>query len=445
MSVFRAAKATIAVRRFKTYPAYRNSEVEWTGDIPSHWRTARISELITLINGYPFDSEYFTHADGVPLVRIRDLNNTVTEANYVGPIMESAWIEPGDVIVGMDGEFNVAHWNGPRALLNQRMCCVRPRSEAEPRFIAYLLPFPLKVINDITYSTTVKHLSSADVRKIKLGAPSEAEQSIIADFLDRETAKIDALVAENERLIALLQENRAALITRAVTKGLNSNAPMKNSGIDWLGEIPAHWDLTKMWRISRAISGGTPAREEQAFWDGGIPWISAKDMKRKHIDSSEDTITERAIAETGLKLVAPPVVLIVVRGMILAHTFPVAITSVPVTINQDMKALQFKSGVAPEFMTWLFDGIGKNLLASIVEEAAHGTRAIRMDEWRSAIVPIPPKSEQQSICAFLERETASVDTLVSMIGNAVDKLKEFRTALISAAVTGKIDVREEAA
>src|SRR5690606_27489607 len=118
------------LRRFKRYPAYKDSGVPWLGQIPPHWTVARIGEFMTLVNGYPFDSEYFVRGEGVPLVRIRDLNSTETEVNYVGPVVNEAWIEAGDVIIGMDGDFNVARWRGPKALLNQRMCCLRPRSGA---------------------------------------------------------------------------------------------------------------------------------------------------------------------------------------------------------------------------------------------------------------------------------------------------------------------------
>jgi type I restriction enzyme S subunit len=213
----------------------------------------------------------------------------------------------------------------------------------------------------------------------------------------------------------------------------------KDSGVEWLGEIPAHWDGAKMWRISSAVSGGTPSKEERAYWDGDIPWVSPKDMKRRFIDSSEDTITERAIAETGIKLIRPPVVLIVVRGMILAHTFPVAITTVPVTINQDMKALRFGHEVDPLFMAWLFEGVGKGLLGAVVDEAAHGTQVIRMDEWRSVIAPVPPRSEQHAIVAFLDRETARIDALVAKKGRLIDLLQEKRIALITRAVTKGLD------
>jgi len=213
----------------------------------------------------------------------------------------------------------------------------------------------------------------------------------------------------------------------------------KDSGVEWLGEIPAHWDAPRIWRISQATSGGTPAKEELGYWDGGIPWVSPKDMKRRVIDSSEDTITERAVRETGINLVAPPVVLIVVRGMILAHSFPVAITAVPVTINQDMKALRFRQQVEPIFAVWLFAGVGKGILGAVVEEAAHGTKVIRMDRWRALLVPVPPIGEQRAIAAFLDRETARIDALVAKKERLIALLQEQRTALITRAVTKGLD------
>jgi len=213
----------------------------------------------------------------------------------------------------------------------------------------------------------------------------------------------------------------------------------KDSAVEWLGEIPAHWEAAKMWQVGRAMSGGTPAREERTYWDGHIPWVSPKDMKRRLIDSSQDTVTQRAIEETGIKLIAQPVVLIVVRGMILAHSFPVAITTVPVTINQDMKALTFRDGILPLFMVWLFEGIGKRLLTVIVEEAAHGTKAIRMDQWRSVTVPVPAEVEQRGIIAFLDRKTARIDALVAKKERLIELLQEKRTALVTRAVTRGLD------
>ena len=167
-------------------------------------------------------------------------------------------------------------------------------------------------------------------------------------------------------------------------------------------------------------------------------------MKRRVIATSEDLITQQALDETGIKLITPQVVLVVVRGMILAHSFPVAVTSVPVTINQDMKALRLIDGFEAFYFAWALDGLSGGIITTVVEEAAHGTRAIRMDQWRNLVVPVPPRLEQRAITAFLDRETTSIDALIAKVRQAIHHLKEFRSALISAAVTGKIDVREDA-
>ncbi|MGQ0655220.1 MAG: restriction endonuclease subunit S, partial [Betaproteobacteria bacterium] len=217
----------------------------------------------------------------------------------------------------------------------------------------------------------------------------------------------------------------------APRRRLKPYSSYKDSGVDWLRKIPAHWETARMWRISSAISGGTPVKEEPKYWGGKIPWVSPKDMKRRFIDASEDTITEQALAETGIKLIPPPVVLVVVRGMILAHSFPVAITTVPVTINQDMKALRFRHGIDPLFMAWAFEGIARALAATVVEEAAHGTRAIRMDQWRLATVALPPEREQRAIADFLDRETARIDLLIAKKRRLIDLLDVERTALIT--------------
>jgi type I restriction enzyme S subunit len=400
-----------------------------------------MSEVAKLINGFAFDSEHFARDEGIPLVRIRDLNSTDTEMNYVGPVVDHAWIDTNDVIVGMDGDFNVARWLGGRALLNQRMCCLRPRTTTDAAFVAYLLRFPLDAINAITYSTTVKHLSSADMRKIRFAEPPAEEQKAIARFLDRETAKLDALVAKKARLIELLLEKRSALIARAVRKGLDTTVEMMDSGVEWLGEIPAHWRVGKMWDVTKATSGATPSKETARYWDGGIPWVSPKDMKRRLIDSSEDTVTSAAMSEARLRLVPPGTVLVVVRGMILAHSLPVGIATVPVTINQDMKALSLSADLEPNFFGWWLAGVSRDLLALVVDDAAHGTKAIRMDVWRRLPVQIPPIQEQHAIASFLEHETTTIDALAAQVRRAIAHLAELRTALISAAVTGKIDVR----
>ena len=430
-------------RRFKPYPAYKDSGVEWLGEIPEHWNVARISELTSLLNGYPFDSEFFTRGEGTPLVRIRDLNAEETEVNYVGPIVENAWIQSGDVIIGMDGDFNVARWRGQRALLNQRMCCLRPRGCTDSGFIAYLLPLPLQVINDLTYSTTVKHLSSGGVRKVRLGAPPEPEQRAIAAFLDRETARIDALVAKKERLIELLQEKRTALITRAVTKGLDPNVPMKDSGVEWLGEIPAHWEVKRIRDIADSLQTGPFGSQLHAgeYVSGGCPVINPADLQNGQLvpdwDCTVDDATARRLERHRL---TAGDILFARRGELgrcglatqqqqgwICGTGSLRLRTRPdVATPRFVLRLLSTSGVRDWLQLQSVGSTMQNLNTAIIGRIP-------------MVLPMP--AEQEAITAHLDRETTRLDALVAKVRDAIERLKELRTALISAAVTGKIDVR----
>jgi type I restriction enzyme S subunit len=407
-------------RRFRRYTAYKDSGVEWLGDIPAHWSVSRISELTSLVNGFPFESEYFVRGEGTPLVRIRDLNHVETEVNYTGPVIEDAWIEPGDVIVGMDGDFNVARWRGQRALLNQRMCCLRSRSGSVAGFISYMLPFPLKVVNDLTYSTTVKHLSSIDVRKIRIGTPPEPEQQAIAAFLDREMARIDALVAKKEQLIALLQEERTALITRAVTKGLDPNVPIRDSGVEWLREVPAHWEVKQLqWAVTFQRGHDLPSDERE---DGQVPVVTSSGISAMH---------SRAVAK------APGIV----TGRYGTIGDFYLITQDYWPLNTTLYSVDLR-GNDPRFLRYMLIHLSPLFLLNAVKSAVPGVDRNDIHPTRTAV---PPLCEQSEIADFLDARSTEIDTLVRKVREAIDRLQELRTALISAAVTGKIDVREQVA
>ncbi len=445
-----------APARFKPYPAYKDSGVEWLGAIPATWSVERLKQLVKFQGGGTPPKEILDYWSGdIPWVSPKDMKERVIR-DTVDKITAEAVTKSATRLVDRGAVLLVVRSGilnhsipvaiaGRQVTLNQDLKALVPARQMKSEYLAYFIEGmqdPL-LVEWRKEGATVESLELDLIANTPIAVPRFEEQLAISTFLDRETAKIDALVAKKERLIELLQEKRTALITQAVTKGLDPNVPMKDSGVEWLGEIPAHWRTTKMWDVAMATSGGTPAKENLRYWDGGIPWVSPKDMKRRFIESSEDTVSAAAISESGLKLVASPAVLIVVRGMILAHSFPVGVTKVPVTINQDMKALKLRDDVDPEFFAYWLEGVGRDLRAVIVDEAAHGTKVIRMDRWRVTPVEIPPRDEQRAIVAFLQEETARIDALVAKVREAIERLKELRIALISAAVTGKIDVRDE--
>lgn len=202
----------------------------------------------------------------------------------------------------------------------------------------------------------------------------------------------------------------------------------------WLNRVPKSWGTRPLAFLVRAISGATPPKEDLTLWGGTLPWVSPKDMKIPVIADSEDHVTERALSVSALRLVKPPAVLVVVRGMILIRTVPVALTTVPVTLNQDMKALLPSAAVNPGFLAHALRAFNSALL-SLVEEAGHGTKKLRTDLWRRFLLPVPPLATQFAISSWIDRKTAAIDNLIQKKERLMTLLEEKRQALITQRVT----------
>jgi len=286
-------------------------------------------------------------------------------------------------------------------------------------------------------------LSKSEIGGTWVPVPPLDQQQAIADYLDRETARIDALIAAKERLLVLLAEKRQALITRAVTRGLDPNVPLRDSGIPWLGMIPAHWKVVRLRFLVQVMSGATPDTGKSEYWDGEIPWVSPKDMKRDEIADSEDHVTSAALTDSALRLVPIGAVLVVVRGMILAHSFPVALTVREVTINQDMKALLCRGAICPQYLRDFLRAVSRHVV-SLADSSAHGTRKLETEILGQLLVCVPPMEEQVKISTHVAVQTAELDRLSTLMAETIALLKERRAALIAAAVTGQIHIPSEA-
>ena len=431
---------------FPAYPAYKHSSVEWLGDIPSHWNIKKFRyvfeespEKITdevvgdmlSVSGYrgievkQYDDEGRRRTDeelfgyrvvrpGQLVVNTMWLNNAglgVSEyEGHVSPAYRSYWIDPA-----MDKRF-IHHLMRSGAYV-----------QGYTRLLTGIRPNSLQMGRD-------------DLMVFPVLLPTKSEQTQIARFLDHETARIDVLIEEQQRLIELLKEKRQAVISHAVTKGLDPTVPMKDSGVEWLDKVPAHWDVSPLKYLVNFRSGGTPSKENLDYWDGDIPWASAKDLKQEVLADTIDHITEFAIESGAASLVPVGSILIVVRGMILARIFPVTEALVPMAINQDLKAVIPSERICGKYLAVLLRGSSLESLSRL-DEAGHGTKALRMENWSSMELPVPPVKEQISILGALERETAQLDSLIEDAEHSIELLVERRSALISAAVTGKIDVR----
>lgn len=437
------------------YAEYKESGVTSLGLIPSHWQVKRLRFAAEL---NPSKSEIAsldrqTEISFLPMDAIGDdgivrLDETRTLAQVENGY---TYFRDGDVVIA---KITPCFENGKGAVIRgllggvgfgtTELIVVRPRhQQTTSDYLGWLFASPTfrKNAEGAMYGAGgQKRVPDSFVRDYLDGVPPIEEQSAIVAFLDRETGKIDALIAEQEKLLTLLAEKRQATISHAVTRGLNPNAPMKDSGVPWLGEVPAHWNVTPLKYLVSLKSGGTPSKENLDYWDGEVPWASARDLKSDVLSDTTEHITAVALASGASMLLPAGVVLVVVRGMILARTFPVTETLVPMAINQDLKAVLPKVGLNRSFLAWLLRGTAGESLQRL-DEAGHGTKALRMDAWTSMRLPVPLEPEQKEIVAFIVKRTGELDSLAGEAEHAIALLKERRSALIAAAVTGKIDVR----
>ena len=444
-------------------PAYlrtKPSGVEWLGEVPEHWEAKRLKysasindEALPETTLPDFEFEY-VDIGGVSAVDGITATEQVVFEN--APSRARRRVRQGDTIVSTVRTYlrAIAPIKNPpeNLIVSTGFAVVRPR-KVEPAFLAYALRESSFIESVVARSVGVSYpaCNASEVGGIPIPLPDPAEQRAIAAFLDRETGRVDQLVAKKRELIERLKEKRTALISRTVTRGLPpaaaraaglpANPSVKPSGIEWLGEIPKHWEVVPLGYLVRFSGGATPDKSNSAYWDGSIPWVSPKDMKVARIANAEDHVSSEALANSALRLMPVDSILIVVRGMILAHSFPVGLTTVPVTINQDMKAVVCGKRVTPHFLSWSFTGFAKTFV-SFADESAHGTRKLETGTLTRFPFLLPPLREQAAIAAYLDEETAKLDALVGKVEAAVERLQEYRTALITAAVTGKIDVRK---
>jgi type I restriction enzyme S subunit len=453
-------------RRFRPYPEYKYSGVEWLGNIPSHWETAPIHSLAR--SGY----KTFTDGDWIesPFIRDNGIRLIQTGNIGVGSYKEQGFryideetfrafrcteVTPGDVLIcrlaDPVGRACSAPDMGVRMITSVDVCILKPANGIYTTFVIYALSGKeyLSWMAGICRGGTRDRVSRSMLGSIRIQKPPYKEQRAIATFLDRETAKIDALIEKKERLIELLQEKRTALITQAVTKGLNPNVPMKDSGIEWLGQIPAHWDLLS---LKYCILPNAGAIKTGPFGSQ----LLAEDMQGEDVKVyNQRTVIDHDFSAGDLFIslqkfrelrafeVYPGDVLVTTRGTIgrcaivpehsgraVLHPCLMRIQSDPTLLLREYIALLIEESY---------------LIRTQLALASNATTidVIYSDTMRRILVPKPPLDEQAAILDKIEERLAKIRRLVEVVSEATDRLKEYRATLISAAVTGKIDVRDD--
>ena len=447
----------------KSYPTYKDSGIEWLGEIPAHWvesslkRIARIDNsgsygeepessdcVLAVATTAQIDMEGHFAVDDMPLRGFshKDADRFRCRLGDILVVKSSGSIS--NVISGKTG---IVDANTPEFVFSNFLLRVIAHIQvANPRYLFLLLSSDLtrERVKRMVAGSTYPNLRVDEYTSALLPVPPLPEQRAIAAFLDRETAQIDALVTKKERLIELLQEKRTALISHAITKGLDPDAPLKDSGVEWLGEIPAHWEVKKLkYLLIEPLKYG--ANEPAVYTDHNLPrYIRITDIRE---DGTLRDDSFRSIPEE----IAKPYLL--VGGDIL---FARSGATVGKTFQYDpswgkaayagylIRARLNECAVESDFVEYFTQSQGYTnwLLSNFIQATIQNVSAER---YATLSIPFPLLLEQRAIAAFLDHETVKIDALIAKVQEAINHLKELRTAFISAAVTGKIDVREAAA
>lgn len=419
------------------------SRIAWIGDIPQDWKCKRYRFCGNVQYGYPFNSDYFSNEEtGFPLIRIRDITSGEIATYYEGTYPDEYIVKSGDVLVGMDGDFSVRVWNNSEALLNQRCCRMLDSQEISKRFMAYYLPHYLKVINDLTWSTTVKHLLANDINNIYVSYPTMDEQQTIADYLDTQCAKIDSVIADIEKQIETLQKYKKSLITEAVTKGLERSVPMKDSEIEWIGEIPSHWGTNRLRYVASVKTGpfGTQLSADE-YVDEGVPIINVKNIGygsilAEDLDFVPETVADRLSAH---RLKTDDIVF-GRKGAVDKHAI---ITDEYVNWVQGSDCIRVRSNpeIDSGYLNYLFDS---TYFGSYVMLYAVGATMPSMssDILLNARILVPPVHEQKDIAAYLDSQCGKIDAIIANKQTQLDTIQSHKKSLIYEYVTGKKRVTE---
>jgi len=322
-----------------------------------------------------------------------------------------------------------------RARMDQR--------NAVPAFIKYFATSTnyWQWLSSIYIQSTIQNVSAEKYADLQLPLPPLPEQRVIALFLDRATAKLDRLVAKKRELIEKLKEKRTALISRAVSRGLNPNVKFKPSGIEWLGDIPGHWGLKKFGYISNVVRGASPRPAgDSRFFDGDyMPWITVAEVtkdKGMFLTSTETMLTEEGLEYS--RVIPTGTLVLSNSGATLGVPKILSITG---CANDGVVAfLNLQKEVSQQLLYFYLSSLTENLRDRIKQGS--GQPNLNTDIVKAIAAPIPPEDETDVLVKYLNHETAKIDRMMEKVEAAIEKLQEYRTARISAAVTGKIVVRE---
>ena len=436
--------------RYKPYPRYKESGVEWLEEVPEHWTLSKLKYILqSMISGgtpkTDKPSNWCESGTGTPWVSIADISRnyiiseTKKDVTVEGIIEKGLKVLPkGTLLYSIFASLGKVAIANTELTTNQAILGLIPNKKMDNNFLYWLLVALEDYVHFSASSNTQDNLNSEKVANFPIVLPI-TEQTTIANFLYRETAKIDTLIAKQERLIVLLAEKRQTLISHAVTKGLDPNVKMKDSGVEWLGEVPEHWKLPKLALLTTRIGDGlhgTPNYIDNSDYSfiNGNNFINGKIILKsstKHISKEEYIKNFKPLDSSTL--------LLSINGTIGNLAF---YDQEKIMLGKSAAYINCNHLVKREYLYYFIQS-SHNKVYFDLELTGTTIYNLSLESIRRTPITLPPIDEQRKIIDYLNIKTQRIDTLTEKAKQAITLLKERRTALISAAVTGKIDVRGE--
>ena len=430
----------------KKYEAYKDSGIAWIGMIPEGWETLKMKSVFSVIAGATPDSSETTFWDGdivwVTPADFKSKDHYISEGkrfiSQKGYESCATTIVPaGSIVVSKRAPIGSVVIARKDLCTNQGCLSFVPTPKANSNFYYYALSVFTEALEMYGTGTTFKEISAFDFSNFRIPYPSLPEQQAIADYLDYKVGQIDTSVAEINTQIEDLKAYRQAVISEAVTKGLNPDAPMKDSGIEWIGMIPEDWDSLKVKNIFSVIAGATPDSTEDSFWDGEVVWVTPADFKSSdhYISVGKRCITQQGYESCGTTLVPAGSIVVSKRA---------PIGSVVIARNELCTNQGCLSCVPTKRANSNYYYFALSVFTQALEMYGSGTtfKEISAFDFSNFRIPYPPLAEQQAIADYLDEKTSKIDTAIKSLENQRDDLNALRKTVISEAVTGKIDLRD---
>lgn len=450
MSVYRQDWGKHVKDELRPYPAYKPSGVEWLGDVPEHWdvkpgfaayrakqaRNTGMAETTVLSLSY-----------GRIVIKPPEKLHGLVPASFETYQI----VEPGDIIIRPTDLQN--DWTSlrvglsrHRGIITSAYLCLATDGVLKTEYGYYLLhAYDLMKIFYGMGAGLRQNLDFSDLKRMPILVPPPDEQAAIVRFLDHMDARIRRYIQAKRRLITLLTEQKQALIHQAVTQGLDPSAPRKPSGVEWLGDIPAHWEVWQIKYLAKVGNGSTPSRSVSGYWtDSGFPWLNSSSVNQGEIAEAYQFVTPLALRECHLPIVPAQSVLVAITGQ--GKTRGTAgLLTFEATINQHIAYITPAADKLSSPFLHLFLIGAYQQLRAISDDSGSTKGALTCEDVKSFRVVLPPRCEQEAIVEHVQKSLAKVDGAIVAASREIDLIREYRTRLIADVVTGQLDVRGVAA